>query len=209
VSLSAPWQAITRGYLRLVEPLADGLVAAGVRPNTITTLGLIGAIAAGTLFASGEIRWGGWVLAVTAVFDVLDGVVARRSGAQSRFGAFFDSTVDRVSDAALLGGLAVFWARVGPHHSIEMVAIALVAITGAFLTSYARARAESIGLDAKVGVMQRPERVVLLAAPQALFGLAFDGWLLKGVVVVLALTAWITVAQRVAFVHRSTGADRR
>jgi CDP-diacylglycerol--glycerol-3-phosphate 3-phosphatidyltransferase len=209
VSLSAPWQAITRGYLRLVEPLADGLVAAGVRPNTITTLGLIGAIAAGTLFASGEIRWGGWVLAVTAVFDVLDGVVARRSGAQSRFGAFFDSTVDRVSDAALLGGLAVFWARVGPHHSIEMVAIALVAITGAFLTSYARARAESIGLDAKVGVMQRPERVVLLAAPQALFGLAFDGWLLKSVVVVLALTAWITVAQRVAFVHRSTGADRR
>jgi CDP-diacylglycerol--glycerol-3-phosphate 3-phosphatidyltransferase len=178
VSLSAPWQAITRGYLRLVEPLADGLVAAGVRPNTLTTLGLLGSVGAGALFAAGEIRWGGWTLATTAAFDVLDGVVARRAGSESRFGAFYDSTVDRVSDAALLGGLALFWANAGPQHSVAMVAITLMAITGAFLTSYTRARAESIGLDARIGVMQRPERVVLLAAPQALFGPAFGGWLL-------------------------------
>lgn len=209
MSLTAPWHAIVRGYLRLVEPLATGLVAAGVRPNTITTLGLFGSIGAGALFAAGAIRSGGWMLAITAVFDVLDGIVARRTGTESRFGAFYDSTLDRVSDAALLGGLAIFWAVAGPQHSPAMVGVCLVAITGAFLTSYTRARAEAIGLDAKVGVMQRPERVVLLAAPQALFGLALNGWLLRGVVIVLALTAWITVIQRVAYVRRATAADGR
>lgn len=207
MSSFAPWQAIVRGYLRLVQPLASGLVAAGVRPNTITTLGMIGAIGAGALFAAGEIRRGGWVLALTAVFDVLDGVVARRGGTASRFGAFYDSTLDRVSDAALLGGLALFWAGAGPHHSLPMVGVCGVAITGAFLTSYTRARAEAMGIDARVGILQRPERIVLLAAPQAIFGLALDGWLLRLVVATLALTAWITVAQRVAHVRRATAAD--
>jgi CDP-diacylglycerol--glycerol-3-phosphate 3-phosphatidyltransferase len=192
-----------------VEPLADGLAAAGVRPNTITTLGLIGSIAAGALFAAGEIRWGGWVLATTAAFDVLDGVVARRTGAESRFGAFYDSTLDRISDAALMGGLALFWANAGPNHSLAMVGVCVIALSGAFLTSYTRARAEAIGIDAKVGFMQRPERVVMLAAPQALFGLPLNGWLLRSVVIVLALSAWITVVQRIAYVRRAAAADGR
>ena len=81
---------------------------------------------------------------------------------------------------------------------------ALLGLMGAFLTSYTRARAESLGLDAKVGLLQRPERVVLMAAPQALFGLFFNGWPLAIIIVILTITAWITVVQRVAYVYRAT-----
>jgi CDP-diacylglycerol--glycerol-3-phosphate 3-phosphatidyltransferase len=203
------WGGITSGYLKLVDPLATALAARRVRPNTLTTLGLLSSLVAGVAFAMGQIRAGGWIIALTAVFDVLDGEVARRGGMNSKFGEFYDSTLDRIADGAIIGGLAVFWSAEGWHHSVPMVVIALLAIVGAFLTSYARARAEGIGLDAKVGLLQRPGRVVLLAAPQALFGLALDGLVLKSVVVVLALTSWITVVQRVRYVHRMTsGGDR-
>lgn len=202
--MSAIWEWIKRGYLRLADPLADVLVARGVRPNTITTVGLVCTLAAGVIFASGHISIGGWVLALTAVFDVLDGMVARKSGRESTFGAFYDSTLDRVADGAVLGGLTVFWASDNPRHAISMVVVCLVAIVGSYLTSYTRARAEGLGLDARVGLMQRPERVVLMSAPQALFGLAFDGLVLKAIVVLLAVTSWITVFQRVAFVRRAT-----
>jgi CDP-diacylglycerol--glycerol-3-phosphate 3-phosphatidyltransferase len=198
------WEWIKQGYLRLVDPIADALVARRVHPNTITTLGLLSTLVAGIAFATGQIRTGGWILSITAVFDVLDGVVARRSGTSSKFGAFYDSTLDRVADGLLLGGITVFWAAQGPHHSIPMVVVGLLAIIGSFLTSYTRARAEGLGLDAKVGLVQRPERVVLLAAPQALFGLALDGMILDVVVVILAITSWITVAQRMLYVRRMT-----
>ena len=209
MTLAAPWHAIKRGYLRLLEPLAGALVGAGIRPNTITTFGLVGTLAAGAAFASGRIRLGGWILSVTAGFDVLDGLVARRSRAESKFGAFYDSTLDRIADGVLLGGLGIFWAAAGPNYSLAMVAVCLAAILGSFLTSYARARAEGLGLDAKVGVMQRPERIVLLAAPQALFGLALDGFLLKGVVTILAVTAWISAIQRIVHVRRATSGGER
>jgi CDP-diacylglycerol---glycerol-3-phosphate 3-phosphatidyltransferase len=82
----------------------------------------------------------------------------------------------------------------------------LLGITGTFLTSYTRARAEALGIDAKVGMMQRPERVVLLSAPQAFFGLALDGWVLMGIVTLLTVTACITAVQRIVYVHRVTQA---
>lgn len=200
----ALWDSVKQGYLKLVEPLADALVARGVRPNTITTIGLICTVAAGVTFASGHISVGGWILATTAVFDVLDGMVARRSGRETVFGAFYDSTLDRIGDGAVLGGLTVFWASDTSRHSLTMVVIGLIAIVGSLLTSYTRARAEGLRLEAKVGLMQRAERMVLLSAPQALFGLAFDGLVLKVIVVVLAVTSWITVAQRMSYVHRAT-----
>ena len=175
----ALWTWMRNGYLRLVEPVADALAARRVDPNAITAFGTVCAIVAGALFAAGWIHLAGWVLGITAVFDVLDGMVARRSGRSSTFGAFFDSTLDRVSDGAILGGLTIFWASPGPHYSVTMVGIGLAAIIGSFLTSYARARAEGLGVDAREGWIQRPERVVLLSAPQAFFGLAFDGAILK------------------------------
>ena len=198
------WESITKGYLRVIEPVAALLVRFRVNPNALTTIGTVCTVAGGIAFGMGYIRWAGWIIGLAAIFDVLDGTVARRTGQSTVFGAFYDSTLDRVADGVVLGGIAYYFASNSPHYNLPMVAVTLVAIIGTFLVSYTRARAEGLGIDAKVGIMQRPERVVLLSVPQAFFGLAFDGKLLMGVVVVLALTAWITAIQRIVLVRRTT-----
>jgi CDP-diacylglycerol--glycerol-3-phosphate 3-phosphatidyltransferase len=155
----------------------------------------------------------GWIVGLSAICDLLDGHVARRSRRTSVFGAFYDSTLDRIADGAVLGGLALFFARNGVHHKIPdalstpMVSVILLGIIASFLTSYTRARAEGLGIDAKVGILQRPERVFLLSAPQAFFGLALGGWVLMTICVVLTVTAWITAVQRVLFVYRATAEE--
>lgn len=195
---------IKNGYLRLIDPVANWLVKRDVHPNTITIVGTLCTVVGGVIYGTGHIRTGGFFLGVTALFDVLDGTVARRSNKSSMFGAFLDSTLDRLADGFVLGGLAVFYATSAVHGSVPLMITALLGLVGAFLTSYTRARAESLGLDAKVGLLQRPERVVLLSAPQALFGLVLDGWVLGIIIVVLTVTAWITVVQRVVYVYRAT-----
>jgi CDP-diacylglycerol--glycerol-3-phosphate 3-phosphatidyltransferase len=202
------WDSIKDGYLRVIEPLAGLLTRHRVSPNVITTVGTLCTLAAAAIYASGHISIAGWVLGLTALFDVLDGIVARRTGRETAFGAFYDSTLDRVSDGAVLAGLTVFYADTSSRHNLPMVVVCLVAIIATYVTSYARARAEALGFDAKVGLIQRPERVVLLSAPQAFFGLAFDGWVLKGIVILLAVTACITAVQRVAFVYRAMSPAR-
>lgn len=204
------WAAIVRGYLRVIAPVADWMVRRRINPNTITTIGTLCSMAGGVIYATGHISLAGWVLGLTALFDVLDGTVARRTGRSTVFGAFYDSTLDRVADGVVLGGLVVFFARTNVHHGVPqwtatpMVAVLLLGIIGTFLTSYTRARAESLGIDAKVGILQRPERVTLLSAPQAFFGLVFHGWVLIAICVLLSATAWITAVQRIIFVYRAT-----
>jgi CDP-diacylglycerol---glycerol-3-phosphate 3-phosphatidyltransferase len=195
---------LKNGYLRLMEPIADWLVRRRVHPNTITIVGTLFMVAGGVLYGTGHIMIGGWLLSITALTDVLDGAVARRSNLSSDFGAFLDSTLDRVADGAVLGGLAVFYALNPIHRSVPMIVVCLAGIIGAFLTSYTRARTEALGLDAKVGMLQRPERVVLLSAPQALFGLALNGWVLAIIINILTITAWITVVQRIKYVYDRT-----
>ena len=204
--LIAVWDAIKAGYLRVIAPVADLLVRYRVSPNLITTVGTICTMIAGGIFASGHIRTAGWFMGLTALFDVLDGTVARRTGRSTTFGAFYDSTLDRVADGFVLGGLAMFYGVNAVHRSPVMLGITLAGLIATFLTSYTRARAESLGLDAKVGIMQRPERVALLSAPQAFFGLALDGWVLAGIVTLLSVTAWITAVQRILFVYNVTRA---
>jgi CDP-diacylglycerol--glycerol-3-phosphate 3-phosphatidyltransferase len=195
---------IKNGYLRLVDPVANWMVRRGVHPNTITVFGTLCTVTGGVIYATGHIRTGGWFLGLTALFDVMDGTVARRSNLSSTFGAFLDSTLDRVADGFVLGGLAVFYATSQVHRSVPMLIVALLGLVGAFMTSYTRARAEALGLDAKVGLLQRPERVVLLSAPQAFFGLVFHGWVLAIIITILTITAWITVVQRVVYVYSAT-----
>lgn len=198
------------GLQRMLAPAVDFLIRRGISPNAITTFGTIATIIGGGFYARGHIVLAGWIVGLSAFCDLLDGSVARRSGQTSVFGAFYDSTLDRIADGAVLGGLALFFARNGVHHEIPnymstpMVSVILLGILGSFLTSYTRARAEGLGIDAQVGMLPRPERIVLLSAPQAFFGLAFGGWVLMGICVLLTVTAWITVVQRVAFVRRVT-----
>jgi CDP-diacylglycerol--glycerol-3-phosphate 3-phosphatidyltransferase len=187
-----------------MDPIADWLARHRVHPNTITIVGTLFMVAGGVLYGTGHIKTGGWLLSITALTDVLDGMVARRRNMSSAFGAFLDSTLDRVADGAVLGGLAVFYALSPAHHSVTMIVVCLAGIIGAFMTSYTRARAEALGFDAKVGMLQRPERVVLLSAPQALFGLTLNGWVLAIIIVILTITAWITVVQRIMYVYDRT-----
>lgn len=197
---------IKNGYLRIIDPVANWLVRRGVHPNTITVFGTLCTVAGGVIYATGHISTGGWFLGLTALFDVLDGTVARRSNKSSTFGAFLDSTLDRVADGALLGGLAVFYALNPRHHNVWMMTVCLLGLIGAYMTSYIRARAEALGMDAKVGLVQRPERIVLLSAPQAFFGLALKGTVLGAIIIFLTVTAWITVVQRMHFVYQQTNA---
>jgi CDP-diacylglycerol--glycerol-3-phosphate 3-phosphatidyltransferase len=202
--MPTPTDYVKKGALRAIEPAISLLARHNVSPNAITTAGTLLTIAAGVVYGTGHIMTAGWLMGVTAFFDVVDGEVARRTGRSTVFGAFYDSTLDRVADGALMAGLTVFYATNAIHHNIYMVVTCLVGMIGTFVVSYTRARAESLGIDAKVGVMQRPERIVLLSAPQALFGLFWSGWVLMGIVVLLTVTAWITAVQRIAFVHRFT-----
>ena len=197
---------LKNGYLKIIDPVANWLVRRGVHPNSITIFGTLCTVAGGVIYATGHISTGGWFLGLTALFDVLDGTVARRSSKSSTFGAFLDSSLDRLADGAVLSGLAVFYALNPVPHTVPMMAVCLLGLIGAYMTSYVRARAEALGLDAKVGLLQRPERVVLLSAPQAFFGLALNGWVLGIIIVILTVTAWITVVQRVHFVYRQTTA---
>ncbi|MFN8579803.1 MAG: CDP-alcohol phosphatidyltransferase family protein [Gemmatimonadaceae bacterium] len=208
--MKALWESIQRGYLRVIAPVADWMVRRRVNPNTITTIGTLCSITAGAIYATGHISLAGWTLGLTALFDVLDGTVARRTNRSTVFGAFYDSTLDRVADGAVLGGLTIFFARNWKHHEVPdwiampMVGVLMFGIIATFLTSYTRARAEALGIDAKVGILQRPERVTLLSAPQAFFGLALNGWVLSFICTLLSVTAWITAVQRILFVYRAT-----
>ena len=143
--MKASWNAIVSGYLRVIAPVADWLVAKRVRPNTITTIGTLCTCSAGIIFATGHISIGGWFLGLTALFDVLDGTVARRTGTTTTFGAFYDSTLDRVADGFLLGGLVVFYATHPEHASKGMVIVSTLALIATFLTSYTNTRAEGLG----------------------------------------------------------------
>lgn len=202
--MPTPTDYLKNAALRAIEPAISFLARHNVSPNKITTVGTLITIAAGVVYATGHIMTAGWIMAVTAFFDVVDGQVARRTGRCTVFGAFYDSTLDRVADGALMAGLTVFYATNPIHHNVYMVVVCLVGIIGTFLVSYTRARAESLGIDAKVGVMQRPERIVLLSAPQALFGLFWNGWVLIGIIILLSVTACITAVQRIAFVYHAT-----
>ena len=202
--MSAIWQAIINGFLRFIEPVVTLMVKLRVHPNVLTTIGTAASVAGGISFALGHISLAGWIIGGCAMFDVLDGVVARRTNQASVFGAFYDSTLDRVADGALLGGILYFYATNAVFGSRIMIIITLLALIGTFLISYTRARAETLGIDAKVGFLQRPERVVLISVPTAFGGLAFNGGILIAVVCILGISAWITAVQRILYVRRAT-----
>jgi phosphatidylinositol phosphate synthase len=187
-----------------VEAAVPFLFRRPINPNALTVAGTAVSVGAGVAFAIGWFGWGAIGILVGGVFDLVDGVIARKQGTATAFGAFLDSTLDRVADGACLSGLAMFYALSPRFHSVPMVIVCLTGLIGAYLTSYIRARAEALGLDAKVGLVQRPERSVLLAVPQALFGLLLDGWVLDLILVFLTVTAWITVMQRMKFVYEQT-----
>lgn len=178
----------------LLEPLVRALTALRVRPDTLTALGWVFSTAAAVLFGTGYIKLAGGVVLLAGLFDVLDGAVARQTNQMSAFGAFLDSTLDRFSESAVFVGILFFYATSGAPYE---VLLAGAAMSFSLLTSYARARAEGLGIECKVGLVERPERVFLIAGSSLL------GFLTVGVGLVAA-GALITTVQRVLYVRRRT-----
>jgi CDP-diacylglycerol--glycerol-3-phosphate 3-phosphatidyltransferase len=199
-------QHVKDGFVALIGPVARALIRANVSPNTITTLGTLLVIGSGVAFGYGTIRAGGVLLLLSGIFDLLDGQVARQGGKMTTFGAFYDSTLDRVGEGAVFTGL-IFYFLTGPlPPDLKPLAIAagLVALVASLLVSYTRARAEALGVECKVGIAARAERILLLGLPALAFGAGPGraGVLLVWIVAVLALVSAITVIQRVVHVAR-------
>ncbi len=203
---------VRTAFLNLVDPVADWLIRWRVSPNTITVASVVVLVGSGFAFGVGYPRMGALWLLFSGLLDILDGKVARRGGTSTAFGAFFDSTLDRLGEAALFAGIAIYFVTTaGQRWPILGLGVSLLTLAGAFLVSYARARAEGLGLECKVGIAQRPERIIGLGVPTVLVGAGPNGWLLLGLMAVLAVMNTITVVQRIAHVYRQTtpaGADR-
>jgi CDP-diacylglycerol--glycerol-3-phosphate 3-phosphatidyltransferase len=174
--------------------VARALLGARLRPNQLTVLGLFCSGLAALAFAVDRQRLAGLLLALAGALDILDGSLARVSGQVSPFGAFLDSVLDRYSDLLVLAGLVFLFMRLG--RTMDVVA-ALAAAVGTVMVSYTRARAESVGVDCRVGLMERGERLVTLIA-----GALFD--LLVPAIWVVAVGANVTAIHRIAHTWRAT-----
>src|SRR6476469_8666989 len=155
--MPTPTDYLKNGALRVIEPAISFLARHNVSPNTITTVGTLLTVAAGVVYATGHIMTAGWLMAVTAFFDVLDGSVARRTGRSTKFGAFYDSSLDRVADGALMAGLTVFYATNPIHHNIWMAVTAWITAVQRILFVY----------HATKGMDSQPIKMVSDPAPKA------------------------------------------
>jgi CDP-diacylglycerol--glycerol-3-phosphate 3-phosphatidyltransferase len=180
---------------RCFMPMLSALRWLRITPNEVTIAGAVLNLGAAALVIAEHLIWAGAVFLVAGCFDMLDGALARLSKKVSTFGAFLDSTLDRVSEGVILAAIAYLLAVQGREIDVALVVLALL---GSMLVSYTRARAESLGVECKVGLMSRPERVILVA-----LGLFFN--VLPYVIyIMLALTVF-TVIQRVIHTYRQLG----
>jgi CDP-diacylglycerol--glycerol-3-phosphate 3-phosphatidyltransferase len=154
--------SIGRGAQRIINAMVRGLAYGHINPNILTVIGVAINVGCGLLFGFGHFFWGGIILIIANLFDMLDGQVARLTGRVTSFGGFLDSSLDRLSDMVVFLGLMVFYARDTQFHSTLNVFLAGAAMMGSVMVSYTSARAESLIPKCDVGFLRRPERVVLL-----------------------------------------------
>ena len=177
---------------RLFDPVARLLLRMGARPNHLTVLGLGVSVTAAYVFSVGRLRWGAALLAVAGLCDFFDGAVARLAGSDSDYGAFLDSVVDRYSDVAVLFGILVYYQQ---RADTVGSALTMATLAGTIMTSYTKARAQSIGVRCDIGVVERPERLIALIA-----GAAFQ--LLTPIMALLAVLTNVTAIQRIIYTRR-------
>jgi CDP-diacylglycerol---glycerol-3-phosphate 3-phosphatidyltransferase len=208
---TAVLQRVKQGYTTGARTLASrsivGLARTRVTPNALTTAGVSLCLAAAVIvyFESHDkllFYWvGALVFVVGSILDILDGALARAGGKTTPFGSFLDSTTDRVGEGAMLGAIALLFAR---HGNEVALGATIAAIAGSFLVSYTRAKAEALGLRGDVGFGSRAERVVAITA-----GLVLAPWgVLQWAIYLLTATAWVTVLQRILFVRKQLSERR-
>ena len=185
---------------RVVAPLARWLLRVGVTPDMVTVTGTLGAVVgAFAFFPRGSFFLGTLVVTLSVLTDVLDGAMARMRGISGNWGAFLDSTLDRIADAAIFSALVLWYA--GDGDSTLLLGVTLFCLVSGVVTSYAKARAEGLGMTANVGIAERLERLVIVLAGTALAGFGLDG-ALPVALWVLAVASAITVGQRLVEVRR-------
>ncbi|MBN2171303.1 MAG: CDP-alcohol phosphatidyltransferase family protein [Candidatus Krumholzibacteriota bacterium] len=194
--MTAQKQAIQSWFRRWLDPLTALVHRLGISPDALTLTGLVLSLASAVLIAGGRFLVGAIVLLVGSLCDVLDGSLARRGGRANKGGAFLDSTLDRFSEIAVYLGLLYHY-----RGSAALQLICALALTGSLMTSYARARAEGLDIDCKVGLLERPERLAMLivglvAAPLRVGGVGP----LELVLTLLAILTYVTTFQRIAHV---------
>jgi CDP-diacylglycerol--glycerol-3-phosphate 3-phosphatidyltransferase len=191
-------RSVKLGFREAVQPLAATLARAGIQANWLTYLGLLLNVAVAWLVTEGWLTVAGALFLLVNALDFLDGAVARASGTAGAYGAFLDSVVDRYSEAVVFVGLLIWFTRADDQAAMLATALALV---GSFMVSYCRARAEGLGMDCEVGLLQRPERIVVLG-----IGLICAEYVhpvaLMGVLIALAVLTNFTAAQRMRHVAR-------
>ncbi|MGH3655964.1 MAG: phosphatidylinositol phosphate synthase [Micromonosporaceae bacterium] len=195
------FSAFSRAYLtRALDPIGRALVRAGVSADAVTVAGTVGVLIGCFGFVvRGEILIGLVVITISALTDMFDGAIARARGSGSRFGAFLDSTMDRLCDGAIFGSLA-YWLAISGHR--VALAGALVCLVSGQLVSYAKARAESLRIGCDVGIAERTERLILLGLGGIAYLLGMP-YAFEVSLWLLAVLSLITVAQRVAHVRRA------
>lgn len=213
--------SLQQGIYFIINPFVRFLIRIGVTPNMVTTIGLLGNIAAAAIFVYAGysatpgtdmnyplITWGGVVIILFSLFDMLDGQVARLGGMASTFGAMYDSVLDRYCELFTLGGISYYLIQTG---YVGGALITFIALVGSIMVSYVRARAEGLGLECKVGFMQRPERVVVTSLGALAAGITgmsadpmkFDAmYILIVAMGIIAVLANITAFARVAHCHK-------
>jgi CDP-diacylglycerol--glycerol-3-phosphate 3-phosphatidyltransferase len=194
-------------WTRVVSPVARLLIRLGVSADAVTVAGTLG-VCAGALvfFPQGMLLTGVLVITAFVFSDLVDGHMARLTGTSSRFGAFLDSTLDRVGDGAIFGGLALYFA--GPGDSRLLLALCLVCLVMGSVTSYARARAEGLGFHAKVGIAERADRLVAILVATGLSSILDLPVLLEVALWALAAASTVTVVQRVWVVRQQALAEQ-
>lgn len=196
-------EALRGPMYRITDPLIRWMIRSRIHPNAVTSAGFGVTLAAGFYFHQDHVRTAGFFVLLGGLFDLLDGRVARESGLASKFGSFYDSTLDRISEIVVYLGLASLYNNVLTREGdVAMVYVVMLAMGGSLMVSYTRARAQGLGLDCRVGLMQRPERIVLLGISAMFFGLDFDGLFLSLVIILVAVLTNITAIHRIVWVFQ-------
>jgi CDP-diacylglycerol--glycerol-3-phosphate 3-phosphatidyltransferase len=181
---------------RITNPIVGILSKSGITPNALTFVNLALSIVAAYVIATGRLPLGGILILVSGLFDLLDGALARFTKRTTKFGAILDSTVDRISEAATLCGLLIWYI---PQEGVILeIVLILIILLGSFLVSYIRARAEGVGWQCQVGLFTRAERVIVLA-----IGLLINQILMA--IYILAVFVFVTVVQRLVYLWKQEG----
>ena len=192
---------LNTGFVNLFNPVIKFFVWTKVKPNWLTTAGFLFGLGSGLLFATGHFFWGGMVALLSAICDAIDGSLARRSGNATKFGMFYDSVLDRYSELAMFIGLSYYYAG---SEMWRLVILTDLALAGSLMVSYARARAEGLGEDCKVGIMERPERIAVIITASVFTGIFDQHWIFEIALWVLAVFTNVTAVQRILHIRQKT-----